>query len=274
MPNKDKELEEMLSDFIGGGEGEQQTEEPSGTAREGVEQAEGEEQPKDEGEKGEVEQEAGEQSEDVGEAEGEEQTPEGEDELEAFRARMNDLAAEALGETGGEVSAEGEAEGESEEPASGEEVAAEFVTEEEFEKLFESPKSMNAVLSRVYQRALEDARKSVTTDVVGMVGKLVSEQMALHQLVTDFYARNQDLLPYRQFVGFMANKIQAQHPDWDYTKVFEETEKEVRKALKLTKEETRSRRRPAFAKAPGSRRTRTEPEIPPEQKEILDLISD
>lgn len=101
---------------------------------------------------------------------------------------------------------------------------SEFVTQEELTGLLDNPANLNKVLSRVYNQGKEDTLKSIP----GIVEKLINQSFTLNTLVTQFYQENADLKPYRKYVGFVTNKLQSEHPDWDLDKVMKETEKQVR----------------------------------------------
>jgi len=258
-----REIDDLLAGFDGGEQvNEEEKEEPA---------AQDEQHEPEEG----AQQEPAEESTEEGkeeEGEGEEETSEEEEEeeeepedVEDLRRKLDELAAAKLGE--------GKEEEETEEDVQAPSADA-FISEDEFEKVLTDSSALNDVLHRVYERAFKDAVNHVAKQVPVIVNSIVNSQLTLHSMVQEFYTKNPDLLPYRKFVGWVANQLQAQHPDWELQKLFGEVEKEVRKALKLTKSEgtaEQARRRPAFAKAGGARPGKA-PEIPQELKEMLELL--
>jgi len=81
----------------------------------------------------------------------------------------------------------------------------------------------------VVQTAVEGIQRAIPT----LVGNMVNHQVSLRTAVNEFYKEHQDLVPHRSFVGFVANELTAQHPDWDLEKVLRETNTEARKRLLL-----------------------------------------
>jgi hypothetical protein len=76
--------------------------------------------------------------------------------------------------------------------------------------------------SQLKSEAVEDSIKAAS----GIVSERVRTELSLQRLVDKFYEDNPRLLPIRNVVGRIANKIAQEHPDWDYPKVFEETAKQ------------------------------------------------
>lgn len=101
--------------------------------------------------------------------------------------------------------------------------------EEMFDETMKSAENMNALLTMVVQTAVEGIQRSIPT----LVGNMVNHQVSLRTAVNEFYKEHQDLVPHRSFVGFVANELTAQHPDWDLEKVLRETNTEARKRLLL-----------------------------------------
>lgn len=151
-----------------------------------------------------------------------------------------------------------------------------FVTSEEFEEVLTDAGKFNTLLNKVYslgQSSVQGVREEVLTGIPSMVNKLVSEQSRLQGLVQDFYNKNNDLLQYRSYVGVVANELQGQHPEWEVAKLFEETEGEVRKRLKVIKAAPKEEgiKKPSFANPPKSRKPASA--VSPTQQEINEMIN-
>ena len=95
-----------------------------------------------------------------------------------------------------------------------------------------------------------------------------------------FYKVNEDLLPYRQFVGFVANELASQNPDWEIDAVFDKTASEVRTRLgikkKIVDKATLAKTKPAFAQAKksNSRESTEKPNLTEMEQQIQDMLDD
>ena len=160
-----------------------------------------------------------------------------------------------------------------------------------FDETMKSAENMNALLTMVVRTAVEGVQRSIPT----LVSNMVNHQVSLKTAANEFYKEHQDLVPHRSFVGFVANEITSQHPDWSLEKVLQETNTEARKRLMLKgvagskvaalnqsiqnapqdqgRPSPRQVQGPAFVPGGGGRRG---PNVPPQQdalsREIADLI--
>ncbi len=146
-----------------------------------------------------------------------------------------------------------------------------WVTSEEWEQAIQDPGKMNEILQRVHDKA----RESLIRDIPNLTTKAVDRQISLQRTIGQFYQDNPDLLEMQQYVGYTANRLQGENPNWPLEKLLEETEKEVRKTLKLTKKakevenarvEESGKRRPSFAQ--NSRGQRRSPKPSDERTEM------
>ena len=110
-----------------------------------------------------------------------------------------------------------------------------FVNEQTYDDMMSDHTKMNKVFQDLYDttvsRAVEDAYKKVPF----LVNQMVSQQTQLMNQVNDFYRKNEDLVPYKKFVGFVSNELSSKNPGWDYGKLLDETEKSVRERIRLQK---------------------------------------
>lgn len=98
-----------------------------------------------------------------------------------------------------------------------------------FDEVMKSSDNFNALMTSVVNTAVERSLRLMPT----IATQLVDQQMTLSTAVNAFYTDNKDLEQHRKYVGFVANEVTAQHPDWGLKEVLQETEKEVRSRLKL-----------------------------------------
>jgi hypothetical protein len=138
-------------------------------------------------------------------------------------------------------------------PAAAAPVPTDWVTQEEYEAAMVDPKAFNQVLGRVAERATARALEQVFQYMPQAINENVQYQVSVQTMAADFYKVNDDLRPFAPFVGVVSNELQGQHPDWDWTKLFQETEKVARERLRLPKRQIPAAgaqpQRPAFAKA-------------------------
>ena len=112
-----------------------------------------------------------------------------------------------------------------------------------------------------------------------VVAKVATLQIELNEAVKDFYKENEDLLPHKGFVGFVANELASKNPEKSREELFKDVGVEVRKRLGLEqlakREEVKTKRRnPAFGTKKGQSRQAPAPELGALEKEIDDLIPD
>lgn len=129
-----------------------------------------------------------------------------------------------------------------------------FVSDEVYEKALTDPQELNVLLNQVYDQAVS----YMTQNIPQLVGTMINQQTSMQGMVDNFYKENEDLLPMKSYVGFVANEIAAKHPEWEYEQLFGEVATEVRKRVNISKKASRveddaKEQRPAFAKKPTGR---------------------
>lgn len=147
-----------------------------------------------------------------------------------------------------------------------------FVSDEVYEKALSDPSELNNLLNRVYDSAVS----YMTQSIPQLVGQMVNQQTQMKTLVDDFYKENEDLVPMKSYVGFIANELAAEHPDWAYDKLFGQVAKEVRKRVNISNkassvENKAKSQRPAFAKKPSGRSNVTS-KLNDLEQDIVDLM--
>lgn len=154
-----------------------------------------------------------------------------------------------------------------------------FVDDTSFNEVITSAESMNDLMNKMYNTVMDSVNR-LWRGVPDMVSQNVQQQVNMRTMITDFYKANEDLLPYRSFVGVVTNELASKNPDWSYERLFEKVGPEVKRRLNMGAVKPagsplqRKKGTPAFAKKPkvGDHRkvsdNRTELQI-----EIDDLIT-
>ena len=152
-----------------------------------------------------------------------------------------------------------------------------FIKGRTLEELVDKPEGLNALLNEVISQAgtrnvdvvVEKILRAIPTLVAGQI----VQQNTINELVKEFYAANEDLLPAKRTMAVLTNEVHAEHPDWGVKEVFNEAGTRTRKALGLRERAVKPvKRSPAFAKQRGARRGGGE-EVTGTQKDIDDLIT-
>ena len=151
-----------------------------------------------------------------------------------------------------------------------------FNKPEEFEAAFEKPEAMELVLNKVKADAKQETVDAVVKTIPVLVSNLVKTQVTVMRTVDNFFSKNPDLTNKRQFVSTVANELMGKNPGWSLKKLFdEELGKEVNKRLGVKPGAGKPSGPGQPPKPTASRKPagKTEPELAPLQKEIMDLIS-
>jgi hypothetical protein len=158
-----------------------------------------------------------------------------------------------------------------------------FPDDTAFNKALDDPKEFNKILDSVAANAAAKAREETLKTIPAVITPLVQTTIAVNMGVAQFYAKNPDLQEHKEFCGRVTNELLGKHPDWTLGKLFEETEKEVRRKLGLKRDaEERDRRevskRPSFVPKGGGGRGSTpaggigQPQLTSLEKEISELL--
>jgi|1_EtaG_2_1085319.scaffolds.fasta_scaffold01206_3 hypothetical protein len=147
-----------------------------------------------------------------------------------------------------------------------------FVSDEVYEKALSDPKELNGLMNQVYNKAVADMTRSLP----GLMSNMITQQTQMQRLADDFYKENEDLVPMKNYVGFVANEIAGKHPEWAYDKLFNEVAIEVRRRLKVGKKAKKAEdgartKRPAFAKKPKGR-ANVESKLSDLERDLVELM--
>lgn len=214
------------------------------------------------------------------EVEEEEETPEPEPEPEQepedvdehYRKRLMDSVSSGQPKPAVPNVPEPEPEPEPEKPA-----PSIVMTPELHKELMSDPAKFAEFMNNTVNSVREQAMREATQVASANASQLIKVQSA----VSDFYRKNADLVPYKKYIGNVANRVQSEHPDWELDQVLGETEKRSRTDLRLAQkaQETESKRKknPGFAPPPrGADRRggqKSNETLTPQQKQINELIA-
>lgn len=104
-----------------------------------------------------------------------------------------------------------------------------FKEDKDIDAAFKDVDSANKFMTGIVATAVEFVSRQIPT----LVTRVSDQQVTTRMAVNEFYKENKDLLPYKEYCGFITNKVTAEHPDYTLTQVFEEVNKQTRAALKL-----------------------------------------
>ncbi len=290
MPDDVSQEVNELIDQLMGGSGEPEPEQNQGEPNEQGQDAQGGEGAGQESqtqgsEEGQEQEEETTEGEDVGAGEGEESAEEpeqeeeddstGEDIAEQIRRNVMEFMAQGMTKLQGQAqqpaSQQQPAEQQQQAQAQQPPVAVTLdISDDELEEAITSPTKLKEVLTKVQAAAVEKTLRSV----LPLVNETVLRQLQIKTLVDNFYRENEDLAPYKEFVGFVANVVAGEHPDWTYDKVLAETAKIARQKLLLERESANKRKtkKRSPVRKPQSARQQ-QPQLDKLEQEILELIS-
>jgi hypothetical protein len=206
-----------------------------------------------------------------------------------LRAHLNEVAERAMTPKPERPKTEVEEAAEkAQKEAAGRQILKFLPTEEVFDEAMKNANNFNALLTAVVNTAVERSLRMIPQ----VATQLVEQQISLKDIVRSFYDENKDLVEHKKYVGFVSNEVAAQHPDWTLPKILEETEKEVRSRLRLTRvaqtnieldsrqidntSRTAQVRNPGFVPSGGGGRRGSgsgDGNLTPQEKDIMSLIS-
>ena len=150
-----------------------------------------------------------------------------------------------------------------------------FIGNEPLDQLLDTREGLNKLLnivaSKVAELSIGKAHERTIRSIPEVVTSYVTNMSTVKAIHDEFYAKNEDLVPFKRVCAGIANKISAERPDFTAAQVFEETAKQTRQTLGLlNKTKTITNQGPAFAGPSGSRHTAVS--LKGLEKEIDDLI--
>ena len=158
-------------------------------------------------------------------------------------------------------------------------LAKDYLTDEEYEQVFEKKDKLNELLKRVQNDTLQGVFRSIPK----IIATLIPHHINFYNKTAEFYKNNPDLYEHRKVVGQVIDDLSAKNPGWDLDKLMEEVGGkdddigEVRRKLGLKKQalkaaERENVKRPSFAKPAHVKQPDKEVKLTGVQKEINDLL--
>lgn len=124
----------------------------------------------------------------------------------------------------------------------------------EHDSIMESPDTFKEWASKLYEQAKKDAREDVLQTLPDTVESYVKSQVSIQEQAREFYRNNSELAGHKDYVSRVANEVAAEHPDWSFSDILEETGKRARQTLGLKQQAQKSeqetsgqKKTPAFA---------------------------
>lgn len=162
-------------------------------------------------------------------------------------------------------------------------LAAEYVSDDEYEEVFEKREKLNEVLKKVQNDTLQGVFRSIPR----IIATLIPHHITFYNKTAEFYKNNPDLYQHRKVVGELIDEAAAKNPSWNLDTLLEfvggkandvSDVGELRKKLGLKRQAIKAAekdnvRRPSFAKPSYSKRMEPDVKLTGLQKEINDVIS-
>lgn len=153
-----------------------------------------------------------------------------------------------------------------------------FVGDEDIDYIVSDKVSFNKVLNKLRSEVLKDIRNEVSTYVPKVVAPEIAQQIEVDKTINNFYSENQDLVPFKKAVGYIANELFAKDPTIQLGDLLVKAAEETRKSFGLhlaTNKNVKEKpveQKPAFVKQ--TKTDRSKPAAPSGiAADVLDLIS-
>lgn len=104
-----------------------------------------------------------------------------------------------------------------------------FKKDEDIDNAFKTVDSANRFMTSVVATAVEVIGKQIPT----IASRIADQQITLKMATKEFFDNNSDLLKYKEYCGFIANKLASDNPDWTISKLMEEVGTKTREALRI-----------------------------------------
>lgn len=155
-----------------------------------------------------------------------------------------------------------------------------FLQGEDHVAILEDPAKFNALLNKVatvaFNAAVNAAQEQVMRRIPSIVSSSAQQQVAIGDVVRDFYAANQDLVPFKQAVSMAAMQLYQEKPDLQLPELLAQASARTREILHLKGIAPGRKRVPAQPAGNsvqgGVNRTASDPQLSDQQKQIADLL--
>ena len=136
-----------------------------------------------------------------------------------------------------------------------------FLGETDLDELTRDPKLFNTLLNKIYAKARTDGRAEVkfgNESVVKAIPDIVKNNIALtatlKKVNEDFYAENEDLVPWKKAVATVFEEKMSENPGKSYGEILPDVAKEVRTRLSLHKKAVTDNKPPKLPSKKGGKR--------------------
>ena len=121
-----------------------------------------------------------------------------------------------------------------------------------FDEIIENEDSFKKFLGDFAKKISTHTEERLLQKLPTTVSKLTIEQISARETVTSFYDNNKQLAAVKPFVAKVVTTVASEHPEWDLSKVLEESAERAYKALGLKRvveaqEKKPGAKKPAFA---------------------------
>ena len=150
-------------------------------------------------------------------------------------------------------------------------------TEEDLDKVLESPQNFVALLNSVAKHSLQNAHEHLLRSIPSVVRQNIRQQRDIDKVVDTFYNENKDLAQFKRTVGLAMNEVLADHPDYNLQQALDAAAGKARTALGLmAKVKGEGEKTPPALPTRGGRGGRPSggKQLNSVQKQILDLVSE
>lgn len=155
-----------------------------------------------------------------------------------------------------------------------------FLQGEDHVAILEDPAKFNNLLNKVatvaFNAAVNAAQEQVMRRIPGIVSSSAQQQVAIGDIVREFYTTNQDLAPFKQAVSMAAMQAFNEKPDLQLPELLALAAARTREILQLKGQVPGRKRVPAQPAGNsvqgGVNRTASDPQLSDQQKQIADLL--
>lgn len=133
-----------------------------------------------------------------------------------------------------------------------------FIGDLDIDEVTNDPKEFNKLLNKIYQKAVKDTEKVMgerfDKTIPNMVKENLTTMTSLQKASDEFFAKNEDLVPFRKAVAEVFEDLATKNPNESYGVIMDKVAVESRKRLGLNK------------KKPTQNKEEKKPPRPPRKK--------
>lgn len=134
-------------------------------------------------------------------------------------------------------------------PAPGQVAELDFLQGEDHVSILEDPKKFNALLCKVattaYTAAVNASQEAVMRKIPSVVSSAAQQQSTIERITSEFYAANQDLIPFKTAVSMAAMQLYNENPNLALPDLLAQASERTRKVLRIQKGAAPRKRTPA-----------------------------